>query len=143
MAEFEVIFERDEDWRSFQGTPYLFEPEYTDEELAQIEEEQRAAEAASAEIAEATDTPSRCEGDWWCSCGGCRLMATEEECLCCRESDIFRSLLDNSDARCLTATDNFPSLINPGVVKVFFHVPKVNWKKKPTPDGPDGQLSAK
>ncbi|XP_039650889.1 uncharacterized protein LOC120555826 [Perca fluviatilis] len=142
MAESEVSIERDNEWLNFEGRPYLFEPEYTDEELQIMEENRRAAEEA-AEITEIPDTPNRCAGDWWCSCGQCQPMATEEECLCCRESDVFRQCLENSEACCVTAMDDFPALINPAVVRTFFNVPKINWKRRPVPEGPDGQLSAK
>ncbi|CAK6969982.1 uncharacterized protein LOC120555826 [Scomber scombrus] len=125
MAEFEVTIEREDEWLNFEGRPYLFEPEYTEEELAEMEENRRAAEEA-VEITGVPHTPNRCEGDWWCSCGQCQPMATEKECLCCRESDVFRHGLENSEARFLTAMDDFRALINPAVVQTFFNVPKIN-----------------
>jgi hypothetical protein len=32
-------------------------------------------------------------------------------------------------------------LLNKTVLETFFWVPKINWKKRPTPEGPNGQLS--
>ena len=46
MAESEVSIERDDEWLNLEGRPYLFVPEYTDEEL-QLMEENRSATSAS------------------------------------------------------------------------------------------------
>lgn len=145
MEEYTASMEREDDSRDFEGNPYLFEPEYTDEELAEMDRRRAAEEeeAAAAAAAAPANAPIRCEGDWWCGCGRCQPMATEDECLCCCESDVFRNVLHNTEARCVTATEEFPPLITPGVVRTFFHVPKINWKKRPVPEGPNGQLSAK
>ena len=65
----------------FDGRPYLFEPENTDEELLALDSEragQKAEQAVAASMPRTLTT-------WWCSCGCCVQMDTEEESLCCKE----------------------------------------------------------
>lgn len=94
---------------------------------------------------------SRTIGHWWCSCGHCQQMPTEEESLCCRQWDL--SLLGNlesfdvsvdkptSSAFCLTKANKFPHLIHLGILEMFFHIPKINWKGRPGQEGRDGIAS--
>ncbi|CAL8300326.1 unnamed protein product [Merluccius merluccius] len=66
---------------------YLYEPQYSDEQLRAMEE-QEAAEAAAA-TAETDDLPAadeepamaRAGADWWCLCSHCAPMDTERVCL--------------------------------------------------------------
>lgn len=83
--------------------------------------------------------------------GCCDPMPTEEECLCCKEWDLLMPYTgggdvysdDTSDPTqyCVTMLEDFPPLINRAVLEIFFHVPKINWKSWPRPEGPNGQLS--
>ncbi|CAL8371584.1 unnamed protein product [Gadus morhua 'NCC'] len=57
----------------FDGRGYRFEPEYTQEELREME-----ARATEAPEAPAEAVP-RFTGNWWCACGKCRQMPTEHE----------------------------------------------------------------
>ncbi|CAL8254213.1 unnamed protein product [Gadus morhua 'NCC'] len=57
----------------FDGRGYRFEPEYTQEELREME-----ARATEAPEAPAEAVP-RITGNWWCACGKCRQMPTEHE----------------------------------------------------------------
>ncbi|CAL8338889.1 unnamed protein product [Boreogadus saida] len=97
---------------------YLYEPQYSDEQLRAMEE-QEAAEAAAA-TAEADDLPAsdeepamaRAGADWWCLCSHCAPMDTEQESVCCREFQRFQFLLDEiteseDDTDAITA--NYPT----------------------------------
>ncbi|CAL8315418.1 unnamed protein product [Boreogadus saida] len=57
----------------FDGRGYRFEPEFTQEELREME-----ARATEAPEAPAEAVP-RITGNWWCACGKCRQMPTEIE----------------------------------------------------------------
>ncbi|CAL8389156.1 unnamed protein product [Boreogadus saida] len=57
----------------FDGRGYRFEPEFTQEELREME-----ARATEAPEAPAEAVPS-ITGNWWCACGKCRQMPTEVE----------------------------------------------------------------
>ncbi|XP_061877782.1 uncharacterized protein LOC133630284 [Entelurus aequoreus] len=148
MAEFlPDVDDVDEIAFDFDGRPYLFEPEYTDEELQEIEERtRRDGVGQQAEGTEPAAARLRNTGNWWCSCGCCVLLPTEEECLCCREWDllqpaVFGDYPVDGTQRCVTSSEDFPSLINRAVLETFFHVPKINWKRRPRPQGENGQLS--
>lgn len=132
----------------FDGRGYRFGPEYTEEELRQMEMEMeaRATEAPKAPA----EAVRRITGSWWCACGECRQMPTEEESVCCTEWDLvvtagMASLnvsVDETDVSPVCITENeVRQLINKPVLEMFFWVPKINWKKHPTPEGPNGQLS--
>ncbi|KAG1928990.1 P2X purinoceptor [Pimephales promelas] len=129
-------FEQMEEEFEFDGRPYLFEPEYTDEELASQESERRR-QTAEQPADEANASTTRISCNWWCLCGCCDPMPTEEESLCCKEWD----LLQPGNEKCVTCTEEFPALIQKTVLDTFFFVPKINWKKRPQPEGPNGQLS--
>ena len=150
MAEYLPDFESEDEPFYYEGRPYLFEPEYTDEELLQIQEQTRIArEGQRADEDEAAAARTRISEDWWCSCGCCNSMPTEEECLCYNEWDLLPNIggLDVSwddtetTRRCVTTLEDFPPLINRAVLDTFFHVPKINWRRRPKPQGPNGQLS--
>ena len=63
----------------FDGRLYLFESEYTDEELR--ERDERAARERQRAAAATTDlAPARTSGKWWCTCHCCEVLPTEHEC---------------------------------------------------------------
>ncbi|CAL8397646.1 unnamed protein product [Boreogadus saida] len=117
----------------FDGRGYLFEPEYTQEELREME----AAEAVP-----------RITGNWWCACGKCRQMPTEVESRCCTEWDLVVTTgmanlnvsVDETVSPCISINE-VRHLLNKTVVETFFWVPKINWKKRPTPEGPNGRMA--
>ncbi|XP_056432861.1 P2X purinoceptor 7-like [Gadus chalcogrammus] len=141
MAESNTDFNQTNILFDFDGSPYLYEPEYTEEELQEQDERSRRMGEQPAE--EVEEDHSRRAGIFWCACGYCEPMGTEAECFCCQECDLFRRALDamHIETRCVTAMEDFPSLVNRAVLETFFRVPKINWKRRPIPEGPDGQLS--
>lgn len=136
-------FDVDEDLNFF-NQPYLFEPEYTDIELQEMEE----AAAATQPQSQASERQRALES-WWCKCNQCQAMPTEQESMCCIDWDIVMpqlESLDNADNgtsvfRCITEDPGFPPLLSRSVLEVFFNLPKVNWKRRPRPEGPAGTLS--
>ncbi|XP_060793031.1 uncharacterized protein LOC132896311 [Neoarius graeffei] len=139
---------------STQPRGYLYEPEYTDAEIQQMEVEraEREREMVSREVeGEAAAARPRVTDNWWCTCFKCEVMQTEVECYCCQEWDLVMprmqdiSIDEEADASasvCITNNKDLPALLTAGVLETFFHIPKINWKKRPRPAGPDGQLSA-
>lgn len=132
---------------AYGARPYLYEPEYTEEELRERDErearERQLAEDAAAAIAN-TDlnsaTQPRTSRNWWCTCQRCKLMPAEEECLCCREWDLLRG--DIPDTGCVVSTEMFSALTSKAVLDTFFYVPKVDdGSPRPVPEGPGGKLS--
>ena len=98
------VEEIDDEPYEFDGRPYLFEPEYTDEELLALENERVDREAQRAEQAVVASRP-RTSVTWWCSCGCCVQMDTEEKSLCCKEWDIICHHMPNmsqDSAQCVT-----------------------------------------
>ena len=133
---------------------YLYEPEYTDEDLRQMDieraERERRAREAGPTVRERENVT------WWCSCTECAPMPKEVESHCCREWDLAVPLLlemqdlsvsgeqdsqSSAPSCCIVKHPNFPAIVNPGVLQTFFHIPKINWKERPEPAGADGQLS--
>lgn len=134
----------DEDDFDYQNPrPYLFEPEFTEEELRALDRGREDVATSQGE----SDERTRANTNWWCDCGVCQPMPTEMECLCCAEWDkILPSMVSNApeeerDRTCVTATDDFSAMIHPAVLSFFFRRDKVNWKRNNTPSGPNGQLS--
>lgn len=82
LSDFEVV---DNDFE-YDGRPYRFEPEYTDEELFERRMRRQREEQLARE--QQTAARPRIDANWWCSCGQCSTMPTEEECLCCSEWDL-------------------------------------------------------
>lgn len=147
MGEYRVYsnqyyFGEFEDDGLFGTLPYLYEPEYTDEDLRERDEraarERQLAEDADANTDLASTQP-RTLRNWWCTCRRCKIMPTEEECLCCREWDLLHG--DTPDTGCVVSTKMFSALTNKAVLDTFFHVPKVDGSPRPIPEGPDGKLS--
>ena len=80
---------------------YLFEPEYTEEQLRQRDEDEAAAAAADAArqaavVAGADAEEQRVGNDSWCLCtnSNCMPMETERDLLCCHEFHRAQFLLD-------------------------------------------------
>ena len=78
---------------------YMYEPEYTEEELRA----RRPQRVTSTHLPQAQVAPTEaaCQGDHrttrstendrtadaeWCTCGKCTVMSTRVECVCCHES---------------------------------------------------------
>ena len=112
-----------------QCCPYLFELEYTDEELLHREERMREWGGQQAEEGELAAAKTQSSGNWWCSCGCCNRLPTQGECLYCQEWDLLMSEIGGRDVsdtihRCVTTSEDFPPLINRAVLETFFVYPK-------------------
>ena len=92
---------------------YLFEPELKD---AEVLDERARREREEPVVGLDTRSPGRCLGNWWCMCGHCEVMATETEW------DLRRD--QESQARCVTEIEDFPSLINWTVLQTFLPCPQ-------------------
>ena len=69
------------------GSTYLYEPGYREEELQEQDERSRRMGEQPAE--EVEEDHSRCAGIFWFACGYCEPMGTEAECLHCQECVLF------------------------------------------------------
>ena len=125
MADF-VRDEEGDFLDSQEPEPYLYEPEFSEEELRALEIERQEEEVAIAQQPE--DVRMRANTNWWCECGGiCQSMPTEIECLCCGEWDkllpsmtrLNASDQDEHARSCVTATEDFTALIHPAVLDFF------------------------
>lgn len=128
----------DESFSSEDAQPYLYEPEYSEEELARLQD--IAINATPIEVQARVDT------NWWCKCGGiCPAMSTEMESFCCVEWEIILpSMTGHTTAgHCVTQTEDIAALINPVVLDFVSRCDKVNWKKRPIPSGTNVHLSTK
>ncbi|MDG2555406.1 hypothetical protein P7M41_25755 [Vibrio parahaemolyticus] len=99
LPDFDFV-EEEFDFAEFDGRPYLFEPEYTDEELREIEERrrrEREAQQVEDERGGMAAARLRSSGDWWCTCECCAPVPTEEECLCCKEWDRLQPYFQGLD----------------------------------------------
>ena len=70
MSDFED-FEDDEELLG-SNEPYLYEPEYTDEELREMDAERERASVETAPTGAAVENRDRTSVDWWCQCRECR-----------------------------------------------------------------------
>ncbi|KAK0148178.1 hypothetical protein N1851_012112 [Merluccius polli] len=127
---------------------YLYEPQYSDEQLRPIDE-QEAAMAAAAATAEAEDLPvvdeepgiAQAKVDWWCLCSHCAPMDTEIESVCCREFQRCQFLLDEiSESEedtdvCVVEHPSFAPHMDSGVLETYFRIPKAIRLKYPASDG--------
>jgi len=147
--EFEDYIEdytdEDDDMDYRNPRPYLYEPVYTEEELRALDQRTLDVPITPGD----PDERRRADTNWWCECGSCLPMATEIESLCCVEwGKVLPSMVssntteDESDRVCVTTTEDFTAMIHQAVLTFFFRRDKVNWKRKNTPSGPNGQLSA-
>ncbi|ROL49442.1 hypothetical protein DPX16_15768 [Anabarilius grahami] len=93
-------FDTEEDLHFF-AQPYLFEPEYTDEELRAMEE----APTQQQPLSQASERRRAME-TWWCKCLHCHTMPTELESLCCTEWDIVMPQLEHLSSSPVTVDHN-------------------------------------
>ena len=146
MAEnFEDVIDMDAGF-DYGSEPYMFEPEYTDQELFIMEQQALQQQQQQQDDAHG-ETRQRQLADprEWCNCQNkrCSKMPYDEECLCCSEFYLWRpeNAEGETDLPCLTTHEDFIPLINRGVLETFFLSPRINWEERPTPEGPDGHLS--
>ncbi len=79
-------------------------------------------------------------------------MPTEVESYCCFEWELVMPQMQDlsipdeeagaSASVCITHHQDFPTILNAGVLQTFFHIPKINWRKRPRAAGPDGEMSS-
>ena len=143
MAEATAEFENILLHCNIQG--YLYEPEYSEEELRRIEEE--AAAAAAEQALPVAEEPDRAGVNWWCTCLLCSPMENHKESLCCSEFQRCQFLRDEmaesgeEGAVCVTSHPGFTPHLNRWVLDTYFRTQKVNWKRQPKPAGRNGRLS--
>ena len=65
--------------------PYMFEPEYTDEELREMEQAEINNNNSSSSVVVQTRQRHLEPHHLWCKCTNCATMGTDDECLCCAE----------------------------------------------------------
>ncbi|KAJ8050067.1 hypothetical protein HOLleu_03118 [Holothuria leucospilota] len=113
--------------------PYLFEPEYTEDELRQIdaEAERQEGEGLTLHLGQGTNTASAnnnvgsseldSDGDErFCICGYCREMVTEKEKVCCKQSGA------SENDSCLSQRDDFKLVcLQDVILQVAYAVPEV------------------
>uniref|UniRef100_A0A672HK02 Uncharacterized protein n=1 Tax=Salarias fasciatus TaxID=181472 RepID=A0A672HK02_SALFA len=104
----------------YDGRPYRFEPEYTEEEILE-RRLQRQAEEQRARESSASARPQT-DSTWWCECGHCASMPIEEECLCCVQWDLrpgVERLGHSSSGVCLSTLEDIRAMINRAVIETF------------------------
>uniref|UniRef100_A0A8C1B467 P2X purinoreceptor 7 intracellular domain-containing protein n=1 Tax=Cyprinus carpio carpio TaxID=630221 RepID=A0A8C1B467_CYPCA len=111
---------RGEDEMEFFALPYLFEPEYTEEEIRQMDENAAATHTSQA------SGRRRSNETWWCTCGKCQPLPTEEESQCCHDWTIsippLESIIESAGetlftSRCITQQNGFPPLLSNSVLE--------------------------
>ncbi len=82
------------------------------------------------------------------TCSRCVSMASEDECLYCRECDLveatlleLRTMSEDDGKICLAALPDFQLHIEPAVLSTFFWMPRINWKKNDKLRVPSDSLS--
>uniref|UniRef100_A0A672QI08 P2X purinoreceptor 7 intracellular domain-containing protein n=1 Tax=Sinocyclocheilus grahami TaxID=75366 RepID=A0A672QI08_SINGR len=109
-----------EDEMEFFALPYLFEPEYTEKEIRQMEETAAATQTSQA------SGRRRSNETWWCTCGKCQPLPTEEESQCFHDWTISIPPLEPvsesagetlSPSRCFTEQNGFPLLLSNSVLE--------------------------
>ncbi|KAK0137190.1 hypothetical protein N1851_026619 [Merluccius polli] len=136
---------------------YLYEPEYTDAEIRQMEleraeREERAREEAQDEAgATAGVARDRVDRQMVVHLFEVSTNAYRVESYCCHEWDLIMPQMQNLSideeasapvSVCITNHEDFPAILNAGVLQIFFNIPKPNWRRNPRPAGPDGLLSS-
>ncbi|ROK87109.1 hypothetical protein DPX16_10249 [Anabarilius grahami] len=100
----------------FFALPYIFEPEYTEDEIRQMEETAAATHTSQA------SGRRRSNEMWWCTCGKCQPLPTEEESRCCLDWTISIPPLESVGeslfpSRCITGQNEFPRLLSNSVLR--------------------------
>ncbi|CAM4555623.1 unnamed protein product [Leuciscus chuanchicus] len=74
----------------------------------------------------------------------------EQESQCCHDWTISIPPLETISrsagetvppSRCITEHNGFPPLLSNSVLGVFFNLPRINWRRRPRPQGPGGTLT--
>lgn len=101
---------------------YAFQPEWNAIELQEREARNAEGEVVPDEQPAVAAMPARARlgNTDWCECGQCVAMATEEECVCCREYKRCRELQQQDG--CIVNCDAFHSVCMKRVVLEVFHV---------------------
>lgn len=87
--------------------PYNFEPEYSAEELENLENLRDVNENTVVDLEE------------WCDCKNCIVMPSADENLCCKSSDLTLPNMDSND--CITEHSNFDEIVlNPVILEVAY-----------------------
>ncbi|KAK0145203.1 hypothetical protein N1851_015908 [Merluccius polli] len=107
---------------------YLYEPQYSDEQLRAMEEQEaaEAAAAATAELPAADEEPAmaRARADWWYLCSHrCHFFLDE-----IKESE------DDTDV-CVVDHPSFAPHMDSSVLETYFRIPKAICQRYPAPDG--------
>ncbi|CAL8397898.1 unnamed protein product [Boreogadus saida] len=133
---------------------YLYEPQYSDEQLKLLGGQEGAAAAATAEaddlpVADEAPGMARAGADWWCLCSHCAPMDIEVGSVCCQDFQRCRFLPDKiseSDEDtdvCVVEHPSFAAHMDSSALETCFRIPKVNWKRQPKPAGTNGRLTVK
>ncbi|XP_057688191.1 uncharacterized protein LOC130914682 [Corythoichthys intestinalis] len=95
--------------RQYTITPYMFEPEVSDDDLHSTSD---GGDDADWRL----DTSRK---DEWCCCKHCQVMTLPRECLCCQEIPEVRGKLEEAEA----LTDTLPECIldHPGLNAICFN----------------------
>ena len=101
-------YESDDEMSPLQTRGYLFEPEYTEEELVQQEIERAERERRAMERTEQDGEERQRVDSTWCSCENCKIMPTVEESYCCHEWNLVEmqlaDLTEEAAADCVCIT---------------------------------------
>nr|XP_055053583.1 uncharacterized protein LOC129438730 isoform X2 [Misgurnus anguillicaudatus] len=106
-------------------------------------------EEAALAVAQLTAANRQRVGEtWWCSCRRCEAMATEVESVCCLEwntemppLEAIDTAVEMTSSSCVTEDTGFPPLLCQSVLEVIFRLPRINWRRRPRPEGPGGRLT--
>lgn len=106
-------------------------------------EEAAAAAAQTAELGR-----HRAQETWWCTCSRCEGMPTEVESVCCNEwaiemppFEVVEAAGERTECSCVTRHEGFLPLLSRSVLEVVFSLPRINWRRRPRPEGPGGTMS--
>ena len=130
------FIESDEEDLEFDGNSHTFEPEYTDEELEDMERRQREEQSQKATpMARTRSKETRAP------------VSVVTLCLPRKKAFAVRSGTSSSPLRkcrrtaLVSPTQRNFQISSMGCPQDIFFVPKINWKKRPKWEGPTGQLS--